>query len=302
MSQRDILRSQIGAFVMLPTFVLDCCRDANAIHVYAIIARHINRERQAWPGQERIAEQMGASLRTVQRGLEVLKAAKVLSTQPRRENGVIVGTVYTLLARPDYVPRAARSSEDRSQDVVSDGLTGHKSTRQSYTPKRDAAYKEELDPIELDPKTLLLTEPTADARNPIAVVFDAHDEGFRKITISEQAPNGQKPTHTGKDRGVVKHLLKAHAVDRLVALLGVFFASEDPFIERSGYTLGVFASQIDKLVVDERRVAGSDRRRPSRFAGGGNSHCPHTPTCGSFKVCTERVVADGRAAREGVVS
>lgn len=61
----------------------------------------------------------------------------------------------------------------------------------------------------------------------------------------------------GKEGSLVKSLLKTYPLDRLKELAGVFFKSTDPFIQKSGYTIGTFASQVNKLVVEETQRRSS---------------------------------------------
>jgi hypothetical protein len=51
----------------------------------------------------------------------------------------------------------------------------------------------------------------------------------------------------GKDKKLVKDLLGVVKEDDLLPLIDNFFKSDDEFIQKSGYTLGVFKSQINKL-------------------------------------------------------
>lgn len=61
---------------------------------------------------------------------------------------------------------------------------------------------------------------------------------------------GTKPVISGKkDGNIIKTLLETYPSDRIINLLDIFFASKDPFIQTAGYTLGVFRSQINKLIV-----------------------------------------------------
>lgn len=59
----------------------------------------------------------------------------------------------------------------------------------------------------------------------------------------------------GKDGSLIKSLLKIIPLEELKALLGAMFDSEDPFILKSGYTLGVFKSQINKLKIGDQGKA-----------------------------------------------
>ena len=62
---------------------------------------------------------------------------------------------------------------------------------------------------------------------------------------------GEKPIiNGGKDGAIIKNLLATYPAEKIIALLDKFFNSNDSFIRNSGYALGVFQSQINKLLVD----------------------------------------------------
>ena len=61
----------------------------------------------------------------------------------------------------------------------------------------------------------------------------------------------------GKEGNLVKTLLQTYSLDRLKELAGVFFQSKDPFILKSGYTIGVFNTKINDLIVEETRKGKS---------------------------------------------
>jgi hypothetical protein len=51
----------------------------------------------------------------------------------------------------------------------------------------------------------------------------------------------------GKEGALVKRLLVVHSFEKLQDMAALFFKSEDPFIQKSGYTIGAFSAQINKL-------------------------------------------------------
>ena len=53
----------------------------------------------------------------------------------------------------------------------------------------------------------------------------------------------------GKDSRITSDLLKTISLDELKSLLEDFFLSEDKFIRQTGYTIGVFKTQINKLKI-----------------------------------------------------
>lgn len=54
----------------------------------------------------------------------------------------------------------------------------------------------------------------------------------------------------GRDGAIVKSVVKQFGEEKVRDLLGKFFSTEDEFIRKSGHTLGIFASQINKLIVN----------------------------------------------------
>ena len=65
----------------------------------------------------------------------------------------------------------------------------------------------------------------------------------------------------GKDGKIIKGLLGTYELDILKEFLDRFFASSDPFILQGGYTIGVFKSQINKLIAGLKM----DPKTASRF-------------------------------------
>lgn len=72
----------------------------------------------------------------------------------------------------------------------------------------------------------------------------------------------EKPSiNFGKDGAITKKLLAQYGEEKLRGLLQDFFKSGDNFIVKSGHTIGVFSSVINKLI-----VARSDPN-PRSFSG-----------------------------------
>jgi phage replication O-like protein O len=61
----------------------------------------------------------------------------------------------------------------------------------------------------------------------------------------------------GKDGKLIKELLKPKTEEQLKTCLDRFFLSTDDWIQRSGYTIGAFKSQVNKLIIDQK--TGSKR-------------------------------------------
>ena len=72
---------------------------------------------------------------------------------------------------------------------------------------------------------------------------------------------GKKPfIDGGKDGNLVKNLLGNCSLEELLDLLDKFFDSNDPYVINSGYTLGVFKTQINKL-----KTVGVERNKDQQL-------------------------------------
>jgi hypothetical protein len=80
-------------------------------------------------------------------------------------------------------------------------------------------------------------------KNPEVKIFiDYAADTFKTLTGESLCVDG------GKDGAIVKRLLGTYGLDRLKGLWDTFLASTDPFIEQAGRSIGVFKSQINKLL------------------------------------------------------
>lgn len=85
-------------------------------------------------------------------------------------------------------------------------------------------------------------------KNPEVKIFIDyyHDKFLKKF--------GEKPViEDGKDGKIIKRLLNSYGLEKLKTLLDTFFESDDPFIINSGYTIGAFRSQINKLLTLQKK-------------------------------------------------
>jgi len=87
------------------------------------------------------------------------------------------------------------------------------------------------------------SEPAAPS--PVKIAIDYYHQKFR-------AKFGEKPViDGGKDGALMKKLVETFGETRLKELIDVFFEIDDEFIRNSGYTIGVFKSQINKLITHQ---------------------------------------------------
>ena len=77
--------------------------------------------------------------------------------------------------------------------------------------------------------------------------FTFWDKAFKEKTGKDYFFNG------GKEGSLTKKMLKSYSPERLKELVGVFFKSETKFFQDSGYTIGFFYSQINRVVIEAKK-------------------------------------------------
>lgn len=93
-------------------------------------------------------------------------------------------------------------------------------------------------------------EKNRDCRNETSVT-DPRVKTFINWWYDEFKARFQAPYNvTAKDAALVKRLLGTYPLEKLKELSEQFFESDDPFIVRAGRTIGVFSSQVNKLIQD----------------------------------------------------
>jgi len=97
-----------------------------------------------------------------------------------------------------------------------------------------------------------IAKPQKTVSPEVKIFIDFYHEEFKKTFGTPPLIQG------GKDGKTIKDLLLKIPLKELKGLLISFFDSEDPFIEKSGYTIGVFKSQINKLKIGSSSRDGTD--------------------------------------------
>lgn len=63
------------------------------------------------------------------------------------------------------------------------------------------------------------------------------------------------PCNYGKDGSIIKGLLKTYGFEKLSALAARFFSLDDDWVRERGYTIGLFKSQIPKLLAGRKKTS-----------------------------------------------
>jgi hypothetical protein len=85
-------------------------------------------------------------------------------------------------------------------------------------------------------------------------VLTLYDTGFRhKFGV-------KAPITMGKDAAIAKWLLSQYSLEQIGQWFDGFFASRDPFIINSGYSMGVFKACLPKIIVSAVRQAPAVQR------------------------------------------
>jgi phage replication O-like protein O len=188
-----------------------------------------------------IAEMTKIDRRHVHRTLKNLSSRMVIAVTTHGDRRAVTYRIqkdYEQWLSPRMVTGSVTADGDRS--VTADG------TIQRKERKKDRRAQENRT---RSPKTPKPKDPD------IRVFLDRYHDAFL-------AKFGEKPNiQGGKDASIVGGLLSKYGIDRLSQLLDAFFASNDEFIARTGYTLGAFSACINKLI-SQSRSSRDDSWRP----------------------------------------
>lgn len=101
-------------------------------------------------------------------------------------------------------------------------------------------------------KNIITKDNIADTR--LKSLIDHHFQNYQRKFGKKYVVSGKK------DADLLKKLLNNLSEEEIKKLNDVFFESDDEFVQKSGYTIGVFYSQINKL-----QISRSGRKEPKSW-------------------------------------
>ncbi len=102
--------------------------------------------------------------------------------------------------------------------------------------------------------------------NPATKTILSYYQAKFKATFNENPS-----VNYAKDGALIKSLLSTYGEEKLKGLIDVFFESDDPFIKRSGYSVGVFKTVINKLLINNKNTPKQKENDYDFYFGGTNS-------------------------------
>lgn len=93
-----------------------------------------------------------------------------------------------------------------------------------------------------------------------AHVSSHQPEVIAHFVSAYQAKTGNKYLFTGRDAKEISNMLQVTDKDDLKKRIDVFFASNDPFYSKAGYTTGVLSAVINKLSIAKPVASGASGR------------------------------------------
>jgi hypothetical protein len=289
----NTLHTQIGPYAMVPLWVLERCREARAIQLYALLlAKWANRDGRCWPDRkDEVVPAMGCSLRNVDRAIATLKDIGALETKLKhRTNGAVAGMDYFLIQVDPRLTATSGRKEESDQNATAGEKAGailpatggekvfdQNATGDSLTATGGIHLKEEPDPdnqiqehvsTAAPPTHRHDAGPTPESVATRSLLDDYHDGYLARFN--------KKPTIVGgKDGKLLKDLADQvgeaavrHMLLEAPGQPGWFFRTPDPFINTTGYTVGVFFSVFSKLQLTEQpaRTAAAVEARIAMMA------------------------------------
>ena len=157
-----------------------------------------------------------------------------------------------------------------TDDKMSSPQTTNQASKQESKDERVCLYRRQ-NVVSSDDKGVSPQTPSKERRRVRAKALTRKDTRVKEFIdwfSDEYSRTFNEKYHVigGKDGTVVQHLLRDYSLDRLKDLGKSFLESRDEWTVNAGYTIGVFKSQINKLVTRGRVHAA--RTKPGNAAHG----------------------------------
>lgn len=105
-------------------------------------------------------------------------------------------------------------------------------------------------------KTLLQKTVVTPTKEILSYFYSKYEEVFKKKYVAS----------FGKDGKLFKDLLKVIPIENLKKLINAYFLLTDDFVEKTGYSIGVFKTRINSLQIDKRTLLMSEKGIKSTIA------------------------------------
>ena len=251
--------------------------DGKLIFIYLFSNSHRNEAAIYRITSKTISNETDIPIERVERALAELAPKMILYDPDNHVVWVINALKYQKLS-PNGVKAIKKNLEEISHPFVDEFLSYYKDCLEKYksilegpsevlqntpkdTPGKDKGKDKDKGNDKGNINSLPRSEnaPKTQDKNPDVKAFiDYYHDRFLSLF-------GEKPIiDGGKDGAIVKRLLGTYGFERLKGLLDAFFESQDPFIQKSGYTIGVFKTQINKLLTERGGKSGAYKRSDPR--------------------------------------
>lgn len=216
--------------------------------IYALLCSYANEEGEAWPSQERMAEDLGCSEKPIREWIEECMKAGMIE---KKLVGFPAHCVYTVLY-PVREPTPAQYGSESPE--LTGSVLPAKKTNEEYQEEDHSLQSPSAPAITTDPKPVKIPKDTAKALKKANESRELTDY-YQELFVEDF---GAKPTWDGKAMKLVKADLARLGLDLLADLVKSFFEDPGDFVERNGTGLGypIFHSQIDSLLMRRSRRAG----------------------------------------------
>ena len=172
------------------------------------------------------------------------------------EKGKAIGQVYGFnknfdlwqpLPKKVTLPKKVKGfTEKGNKPLPNSDTTKENYTKETITKEKESTLSTLSDPIGITPPLTTKISKKSIPPNPDVKIFiDWYSDKFLHVF-------GEKPVIEGaKDGAIIKRLLGVYGLEKLTGLGEAFFGSDDEFICKTGYTIGVFSKVLNKLITNK---------------------------------------------------
>jgi len=207
-------------------------------------------------GRKKASRETGLSEKNIRTAIETLKNLEMITSK--------TASRFTLLSICNYEKYQLYNSKNGQQRASRGPAEGHKQELINTIKKKTLTdFKKQKSVYKVSSNEKSLKTKKTPSNPDINVLKDY-------IALSFKDKFGQPMAiNHGRDGKTLKTLLYTYNIEQLKDLWNKFISSDDAFIQKTGYSINIFQTQINKLLSADKRVNRIEKSNPI-WMGGAN--------------------------------
>lgn len=237
---------------------------------WARLAQYSGKNIKCYPSQDALADEIGVSIIQVKRLIKELVDKRFIDIERSGIDKIQHKTNRYIFRWHECFDTSQSIIDDTSPSIVDDTSAGivddtsivRESVVRESTTLTDSKKQESVNDVFLKRESFKRAAKYKQLSNPDINILKDY------ISLSFKDKFGEPMLiNQGKDGKILKSLLYTYKIDRLKDLWDKFINLDDKFIKKAGYSIGIFQSQINKLLSTKDSIADESESHPIWMAG-----------------------------------